>query len=255
MEITWMMLLTVCPLVFLASLVDSIGGGGGLISLPAYLLAGLPAQMASGTNKFSACFGTLFATIKYARGGKMLLKPALLAVVGALPGSYVGAWLQCQMSEETVRAFMLVAIPVVAVLLLFKRGGEDSAEVKVMTRKLGVLCFLIGLGCGLYDGFFGPGTGTILIMLFTWIVGMDMVSASGSAKLVNLASNAAALATFLAAGQVLIPLAIPATVCSVVGGYLGARLALKKGAKLIRYVMLGVLALLILKLIFDFFKG
>ena len=250
MQITAAMLLTVCPLIFLASLVDSIGGGGGLISLPAYLIAGLPAQMASGTNKFSACFGTLLATIRYARGGKLLYRPALLAVAGAFPGSYLGAWLQQQMSEAAVRGFMLVAIPVVAALLLIKR--DVPATPKPITKKVLLGCFFIGLGCGLYDGFFGPGTGTILIMLFTWVAGMDMVSASGCAKLVNLASNAAALISFLTGGYVLLPLAVPAMVCSLLGGYLGASLALKKGARLIRYVMLGVLALLIVKLALEF---
>lgn len=244
------MLLTVCPLVFLASLVDSIGGGGGVISLPAYLLAGLPAQTASGTNKFSACFGTLLATFRYLKGGKIMLAPALLAVIGAFPGSWVGAWIQCQLPEGAVRAFMLVAIPVVAAVLFIKPA--KAAQLKEMTKKRLFLCFLIGLACGLYDGFFGPGTGTILIMLFTWCVGMDMVTASGTAKLVNLASNLAALISFLIEGRILILLALPATACSLAGGYLGASLALKKGARLIRPVMMGVLVLLIIKLALEF---
>lgn len=250
MEVTAVMLLTVCPLVFLASLVDAIGGGGGLISLPAYLVAGLPAQMASGTNKCSACFGTLLATIRYGRSGKILYKPALLAVAGAIPGSFLGSQVQQLLPESTVRAFMLVAIPAVAVLLLLKR--DLSGKPKAMDRKRLTICFFIGLGCGFYDGFFGPGMGTILIVLFTWVGGMEAVSASGCAKLVNLASNAAALTSFFMGGYVLLPLALPATACSLLGGYLGANLALKKGAQLIRWVMLGVLALLIAKLALEF---
>lgn len=250
MEVTLQMLLTVCPLIFLAALVDAIAGGGGLISLPAYLLAGLPPQMASGSNKFSSSFGTLLATIRYGRAGRILYKPALCATLGAFPGSYAGAWLQRQMRPESVRLFMLIAIPVVAVLLLFKRDFPSIS--RPITRKTLVLCFVIGLACGTYDGFFGPGTGTILIMLFTWVCGMDMVSASGCAKLVNLSSNTAALISFLVGGCVLLPLALPATLCSLLGGYIGANLALKKGAKFIRYIMLAVLALLIGKLALEF---
>ena len=110
---------------------------------------------------------------------------------------------------------------------------------------------LIGLAVGFYDGFFGPGTGTILILLFTTLLGMDMVTASATAKPVNLASNLASVVTRIAAGNVLFALAIPATVCSALGGWLGARLALTKGARFIRGVMVAVLALLTVKLAME----
>lgn len=252
MEVTLAMYLTVCPLIFLAALVDSIGGGGGLISLPTYLLVGLPPVMAAGTNKCSAFCGSLMATVKFFRKGKILLLPALCAVGGAIPASYLGAYLLQLVNQDFIRIFMLVAIPVVAVALLFKRDLAER-ELKEMTGKRMVACFFIGLGCGFYDGFFGPGTGTFLILLFTWVVGMDMVTASGTAKLVNLSSNVAALFSLVHGGQVLFKLAIPAMICSMAGGYLGAQLTLKRGAKLIRYVMLGVLALLIAKLVADYF--
>ncbi len=249
MAVTTEMLLIVCPLVFLASLVDSIGGGGGLISLPAYLLAGLPPKMAAGSNKFSASFGTLVATIRYARGGKILPLASILAVLGALPGAFFGAEVLKRVGDDTIRAIMLVAIPLVAALFVFKRSAP--AEPKPMTRGRHALCLAIGLGCGFYDGMFGPGTGTILIMLFTWLAGMDMVSASGTSKPVNLASNFSALFSMLAGGHVLFALAIPAMACSVVGGFVGAKLALRVGAKLVRKVMLGVLVLLLVKLAYD----
>lgn len=252
MEVTLEMYLILCPLVFLAALVDSIGGGGGLISLPAYLLTGLPPVMASGSNKFSACFGSLTATFKYLRQGKLLMKPALLAVAGALPGSFLGAELLRHTPEAFVRTFMLIAIPCVALVLMFKRVPENGT-LKKMTRGRLAACLLIGLGCGIYDGFFGPGTGTFLIILFTWCVGMDMVTASGTAKLVNLASNIGALVALVGSGNVLYRLALPAMVLSMAGGYLGAFLALKKGAQLVRYVMLGVMALLVVKLALEFF--
>ena len=249
MEVTTAMHLTVCPLVFLASLIDAIGGGGGLISLPAYYLAGLPPTLAAGTNKLSACFGTLVATVRFGRGHKLLLWPALLAVVGALPGAFVGAEILRAMDENTVRMIMLIGIPIMALVVAFKR--DAPAKPREMTRKAYALCFLIGLGCGFYDGFFGPGAGTLMIMLFTWVAGMDMVTASGTAKPVNLASNLAALTSFLIGGDVLVRLAAPAIVCSIAGGWVGSKLALRVGARLIRYVMLGVLVLLVGKLAYE----
>lgn len=249
MEVTLQMLLIVCPLVFLASFVDAIAGGGGLISLPAYLVAGLPPVTAAANNKFSSTFGTLLATYRFFRSGKVLWKPALCAVAGALPGAVIGAEILKHTPEKLVYGFMLVAVPAVALLMILRRDREP--EPKPVTGATLMKCLGVGLACGLYDGFFGPGTGTFLILLLTWLIGMDMVSASGTAKPVNLASNVAALVSFISSGYVIYRLAVPAMLCSVVGGYLGSSMALKKGAKLIRGMMLVVMALLILRLITD----
>ena len=174
MEVTIEMLLIVCPLVFLAATVDAIGGGGGLISLPAYLLAGLPPALAGGSNKLSAGMGTLIATFKFFKDGKILLKPGLCAVLGALPGAWIGAQLLQMVDEQIIQIFLLVAIPLVAVLMLVKRS--TPTQVKPITTARLVGCFGLGLGCGLYDGFFGPGTGTLIIMGLTYLIGMVSVS-------------------------------------------------------------------------------
>ena len=247
MEVTLQMLLIVCPLVFLASFVDAIAGGGGLISLPAYLVAGLPPVTAAANNKFSSTFGTMLATYRFFRGGKVLWRPALCAVAGALPGALIGAELLKHTPERLVYIFMLVAVPVVALVMLLRKDKEP--EPKPITMRTLLQCCGVGLACGLYDGFFGPGTGTFLILLLTWLIGMDMVSASGTAKPVNLASNVAALISFITGGYVIYKLAVPAMLCSLVGGYLGSSMALKKGAKLIRGMMFVVMALLVIKLI------
>lgn len=244
--ITPEMYLIVLPLVFLAALVDSISGGGGLISLPAYTLAGLDYGFASGCNKFSACFGTVMATIRYFKSGKILLKPALMAALGALPGAWLGTQLSMRMSNRFMHIFMLFAIPVVGALVVLKNDRETAPR-RVGRRTL-LVCLGVGLLTGAYDGFFGPGTGTFLILLFTALTGMDMVTASATAKPVNLASNIASLVTRIAAGQVLFALALPAMCFSMAGGWIGSKLALRRGAKLVRYVMLGVLALLVVKL-------
>ncbi len=249
MQVTPYMYLIVLPMVFLASTVDAIAGGGGLISLPAYSLAGLNYDFASGNNKFSSTFGTLMATIRYYRSGKLLVIPALIAAVAALPGSWLGTRAAMALGNRVMQIFMLFAIPIVGGLVLFNRKTQEKS--RPVTKRQYPICVLIGLAIGFYDGFFGPGTGTFLIVLFTHLLGMDMVTASATAKPVNLFSNIASLATRIAAGNVLFALAFPAMACSVMGGWLGAKLALTKGAKLIRFVMMGVLALLTARLAME----
>lgn len=243
------MIMIVCPLVFLASTVDAIAGGGGLISLPAYLLTGIPAVLANGSNKMSASVGTLAATIRYIKSKRVSWKPSIIAAIGALPGSFVGAEVLRYTPDDLARWILIVVAPILAAILLFKRMPEGEA--KPLTRLRLAICFVVGLTVGFYDGFFGPGTGTLLIMLFVYAIGMDAISASASAKIVNLTSNVSALAAHIINGNVLFYLAVPAMVCSIAGGYLGSALALKKGTKIVRGLMLVVLAILIVKLVVD----
>lgn len=249
MQVTARMYLIVLPLVFLASAIDAIAGGGGLITLPAYTLAGLNYDFASGNNKCSSTFGTLTATIRFYKSGKLLVTPALIAAALALPGSWLGTRAAMALGNRVMHGFMVFAIPVVGALVLLKGKGPERS--RPVTSRDYPVCAFIGFAVGFYDGFFGPGTGTILILLFTTLLGMDMVTASATAKPVNLFSNIAALVTRIAAGNVLFALAIPAMCCSVAGGWLGAKLALTRGARFIRWVMLGVLALLTVRLAVD----
>ena len=238
--------LLVLPMVFLAAVVDAIAGGGGLISLPAYTVAGLDYDFASGNNKFSSTFGTLMATIRYAKSGAVKPRPAAIAAALALPGSWLGTRAAMALGNRVMHIFMVFAIPAVGALVLLK--GKRPGKVRPFTRRQYPACALIGLAIGFYDGFFGPGTGTLLILLFTWLLGMDMITASATAKPVNLVSNLSSLATRIAAGNVLFALALPAMCCSVAGGWLGAKLALTRGTGLIRFVMLCVLTLLTVRL-------
>lgn len=256
MNVTWQMLLTVCPLVFLASAIDAIAGGGGLISLSAYYLAGLPPVMAAGSNKFSACFGTLMASAQYARSKNVRWAAALFAATGALPGAWFGAEVLKMVPEQLVRMCLLVGLPTIAVVMLIQKptpARERSGDITLARER--ALSLLIGLAVGFYDGFFGPGTGTILILLFTLLLKLPAVAASGSAKIVNLASNLAALLSLAGGGSVLYALAFPAMLCSIVGGYVGSSLAIRGAAKLIRVVMLVVMALLLCKIGWDTFVG
>ena len=250
MELTLTMFLTVCPLVFLAGFVDSIAGGGGLISLPAYYLAGLPATMAAGTNKLSACMGTALATYNYASSGRIDRRIGLCAGLGSLIASVMGVLVMKQLSDEAVRVLVMCCLPVAAVFTLRPRKSSTQRR-EFSDGKTVMISLLIGLAMGFYDGLVGPGTGTFLILLFVHIFGLDDVTASGTAKVPNLFSNIAALTSLWIAGDVLWMLGLPAGLCSMAGAALGSRLTIRKGSKMIRGMMFIVLILLLVKMITD----
>ena len=249
MELTWQTFAIVCPLVFLAGFIDSIAGGGGLISLPAYYLAGLPPTLAAGTNKLSAGVGTVASTFRYIRGKKVDWRVGLLAALGAFPGSWLGAQVLQSIPETAVRVLMIAAIPVVAFVVLRQRGEMSVRRVDVKWD--GPMSVAIGLCIGFYDGLVGPGTGTFLIIAFTMLMGMEGVMASGTAKIVNLTSNVSALLALLTSGNVLFALGLPAALCGIAGNWLGAGLTMKKGTRFIRAILLVVLALLLAKMVYD----
>lgn len=247
------MLLIVCPLIFLSGFVDSIAGGGGLISLPAFLLSGLPAQVAHGCNKFSAFIGTGVSTVRYFRHGDMHVKVAVLSAVAALGGSYLGTRFALMLPEPVFRGVILTAVPVMSVLILVDSvRGEKAAPPVPPESRLLVMAVLFGFFIGMYDGMIGPGTGTILIWCQHRFMGFEHVTASGNAKAANLASNVASAVTLIAAGKVLYWLAAPAALCGIAGNWVGSGLAIKKGSRLIRGMMMVVVALMLVKLLTDY---
>ena len=251
-EVTLQQLLLICPLVFFAGLVDSIAGGGGIISLPAYIFAGVPYHLALGTNKFASTMGTTVATARFVKKGKLHLASAGCAIAAALVGSPLGALLALRIDEAVLRYVLIVMLPVLAVFILTNKSFRTDEQ--RTARGLLAACLLSALAgfvVGAYDGFFGPGTGTFLILIFNAIIGFDILTASGNAKAVNLASNIAALITFLLSDSVVFALAVPAAVFGIAGNYVGAGLALKNGMKIIRPAFIAVLALLLGKLVFD----
>ncbi len=250
MTVTPHMLLIVCPLALLAGFVDSIAGGGGTISLLAYYSVGLPPALAAGTNKLSAMMGTALATGNFARAGKLDWRVGWPAALGALAASALGALLLVALPPRVAKVLVLVCIPVAVVFTLRgrKRKGEPKTRTLAATR---LISLAIGLGVGFYDGLIGPGTGTFLILLFLQIFAMDEVMASGTAKLVNLSSNLAALASLIVTGDVMYLLGLPAGLCAMLGAALGSRLTIRRGGGVVRAVMLAVLALLLAKMLID----
>lgn len=242
-------------MIFLAGFVDAVAGGGGLISLPAYLFVGLPAHIASGTNKIVNATGTALAAGKYIKSGKVDLRAAVTAAAGALVGSAIGTRIALYLNQQVLQAIILIALPVVAVVLTVKKdfGKEDAMpERNWSSGKRLAVSGLIGLFIGCYDGMVGPGTGTFMMMAFTLILGMDLLTASGCAKVGNLASNIASAVVWIINGQVMYALVIPAAACSMLGGWLGAKYAIKGGSQKIRAMIFLVLGLLFLKLLIEF---
>ena len=238
--------LIVCPFVFLAGLIDSVAGGGGLISLPAYMASGLPVHMALGTNKFSAVFGTALASVRYYMHKKTDLRTASVSIVFALIGAALGARTVLYIDPLFLQYALLAILPVVAFFVLKKKEfGKESKTEQLSAAKVFFYASAIGLVVGFYDGFFGQGTGTFLVLLYTWLLRCDLITASGNAKVINLASNMAAFATFLLNGEVHFLLGFPAMLCGLAGNFIGSGLALKKGARIIRPVFILALILLI----------
>ena len=250
MTLTPITFLIVCPLVFLAGFVDSIGGGGGLISLPAYIFAGLPAHLAIGTNKLSSCCGTAVATGRFAKNGLIDWKLAAPSVLLAVIGSSIGAHISMSMDEQIIRYLMVVVLPIAAFFVLnrslFNNNGADHVNYDLKTYLTACLAAFV---IGIYDGVYGPGTGTFLIIAFTVFAKLDIGHANGQTKVINLTTNLTSLVIFLMNGQVLIPLGIAAALCNMAGGYLGAGMAMQSGAKIVRPIILIVLALLLVKIL------
>ena len=250
-------LIVICPLVFLAGFVDSVAGGGGLISLPAYLMVGLPARIASGTNKVVAGCGTLVSSANYLRSGKVLLRVAVPTALCALLGSSLCTQLAAGLPDGTLKILLLAALPAVAIFLAVKKdfGKDDSVTEKEMSRKKEFLISCgIGLVMGAYDGMIGPGTGTFYIMLFAAFLGFNLLTASGCAKFANLASNIASATVWALNGDVMWRLVLPAAVFNMLGNFCGSRFAIRGGSKRVRSMIFVVLGLLFVKVLFDLFS-
>ncbi len=241
--------LIVYPMVFLAGLVDSIAGGGGLISLPGFMFAGLPVHNAIATNKLCSSMGTTMATWKYARNGFIQLRQVIPCVVTAMLGSSCGARLALQVSDEYFRIIMMLALPVIAFYVLRSKHFDETKQ-PFPEGKTMVFSACIALVIGVYDGFYGPGTGTFLILLLTGVAHLPLTRANGTTKAINLSTNYAALAVFLLNGKAMILLGLTAGLFNMAGNYIGAAYFTKTGAKSVRPVMLVVLVLFFIKLVF-----
>ncbi len=246
----------VCFIVFLAGFVDASAGGGGIISIPAYLFTGMPAHFALGSNKLSSACGTTLSVVKFWKSGAVEPRSAVIAFAASFIGSAIGSQIALALSDTTIKKLMLVVLPCVALIVIFKRNLGERREIGAFSKaKVAILAAVVGVLVGGYDGLVGPGTGAFAIIGFSTLLRLDLRTASGNAKILNIASNYAALITFVHAGTILYSLAIPAALCNMVGNYIGSRCALAKGARFIRPMMLVVFGMLMLKLLWDILHG
>ncbi len=242
-------------LVFLAGFVDAIAGGGGLITLPAYLAHGLSPALLLGTNKLSSAMGTAVAAAKLLKEARFGLDFLFILVVLAAGGSFLGARLISLVPPEAIRYLLIILLPPVALFLGARKkfGLADTSRVHseaALLRRAGGLSVSVSF----YDGLLGPGTGTFLAVGFAKLCGYDLLRATALAKLLNLVSNLAALATFLYLGAVDIKLGLAMGLAGMAGNYAGSHMALRKGAWIIRPMLFSVSAALLLKIAWDMLR-
>lgn len=246
---------------FAAGFVDAIAGGGGLLTVPALLSFTPDVRLALGTNKGQSVFGSFASLTSFARAGRVNRKRAVPAFFAALVGSLAGVKLVLSIKPETLRPIVLALLVLVAVFFLTRRKkaprkaviGEPVPEppkegVAIVRDHPVVFALLVGGALGLYDGFFGPGTGTFLIALHTALFGDDLTEASANAKVANFASNLGSVAMFASQGKIDVRWALPMAVTQMLGGYVGARAALKGGERVVRAGVLAVTVALVVRL-------
>ncbi|NRQ40171.1 TSUP family transporter [Nonomuraea sp. NN258] len=232
-----------------AGWVDAVVGGGGLLQLPAIMMIGLPPVEAMATNKLSSVFGTASAAVAYARTTKVDRQVALPGVVLATLSAGLGAWAAAAISAEVLRPAVMVILLAVAAFVTLRpaMGAVPQPHLRTDARVVAAVA-TAGVGIAFYDGIMGPGTGTFLIIAFTTILGLDFVSASASAKIINIGTNLGALAVFTWQGHVHWGLGLGMAVCNVAGAQVGARMALKRGAAFVRIVLLVMVAAMVIRL-------
>ena len=250
MDISFYSYLIVCPLTFLAGFIDAVAGCGGLISIPAFMMTGMPMHAVIGTNKLSSSMGTTLATYKYAKNGYITWKIALYCTICAFLGSFTGSHLALLLDQSLFKIIILFILPLTAFYVL--RGNSFSSEaVPYEEKKTIIISMICSLLIGIYDGFYGPGTGTFLILLLTGLAHMKLTTANGVSKFINLTTNYTALAVFLANGNVYMMLGLIAGAFNILGNWLGAKAFEKGGVRTVKPIIIIVLTLFFIKTIFE----
>lgn len=234
---------------FAAGWVDAVVGGGGLIQLPALLLfPGISPVQALATNKLGSIFGTTTSAITYYRRTSPDLRTALPMALTAMAGAFGGAGIAVILPTELIKPIIIAALVAVLIFTIAKPRAGELSQLKYTGRGHYLRAVLIGLVIGGYDGMIGPGTGSFLIIAMVTVLGYNFLESSAKAKIVNLATNLGALLLFLPSGHVLVGLGLAMGVMNMLGGYLGARMAISRGSKFIRIIFVIVVAALIIKL-------
>jgi uncharacterized protein len=245
-----------CLAAFFAGFVDSIAGGGGLIQLPA-LFVFLPPAIAAqvpqvmGINKFSSICGTTVATIQYAR--KVDLQWSLLAPIAlaAFVFSFLGARTVSLLNPQLIKPVILVLLAAVAVYTYTRKKTVPDSVFLLPKSYRPWVALTLGAAIGFYDGFFGPGTGTFLLIGFVGLFALNFLQASAHAKAINLTTNIAAVAWFASTGNIRYDYAVPMALANIAGSFLGSHMAILKGSEFVRKFFLAVVLLLIARFAYE----
>ena len=248
---------TVCILCSAAALgggfIDAIAGGGGLITMPVLLLSGVPPHQALACNKVSACLGTCIAIGNFARSGLVHWHMVMLGIGFSLSGSLLGTQLALQFAPDTLAKILIAMLPVGLCSVIISHHERKQAAETYTGWPLFLRLFLICLTLGVYDGFFGPGTGSFLILALHFFLHLNLMESSATSKFFNLASNLSSMALFCLNGVIIWPLAVPMAICCCLGNWLGSRMVICRGAKAVQRVLTLSLSLLLISLVWQFF--
>ncbi|MET9337816.1 TSUP family transporter [Nonomuraea sp. NPDC003804] len=237
-----------------AGWIDAVVGGGGLLQLPALMVAGVPTVQAIATNKLAAIFGTASAAVTYARTTKLDREVAVPAGALAVLSSGLGATAAAAISSGVLRPLVMVVLLGVAAFVTLRPSFGALPQPHLRTRtRVGAAIVAAGVVIAFYDGIMGPGTGTFLIIAFTTILGLDFVHASATAKIINTGTNFGALLVFGFQGHLLWGLGLGMAACNIAGAQLGARMALRRGAGFVRVVLLCVVVAMVARLAWQQF--
>ncbi|WP_088072520.1 TSUP family transporter [Gottfriedia luciferensis] len=236
---------------FFASFIDSVVGGGGLISLPALLFSGLNPATAVATNKLASTMGSLTSNIMFYRSGNINIKTGIKLFPLSVIGSILGAWTVHWINPNVLKPLMLVMLGGIAIYTILKKDWGSVSTPKKLSISHFIIFTLLIFAIGFYDGFLGPGTGSFLIFTFL-LIGYDFLKAAGNAKFLNLGSNMGALLMFIYLGQVNFTFGIIMGLAQIAGGVIGSKFAIKKGTGYIRALFITVSFLLLAKNIYDY---
>ncbi|WP_143729355.1 TSUP family transporter [Microbulbifer sp. GL-2] len=248
-DITSTTLLILTAVAFAAGFINAISGGGGLITLPALLWAGLPPLDALGTNKFQAVFGTLSSSLNYFHKGHLQLQPLWTGLIAALAGSAVGTWTITKLGAESLETLLPILIITIALYFAFSPRISDIDSEPRMRQ--GSFNLIVGSVVGFYGGFFGPGIGSIFATAFTALLGYNMRKATASTKPLVLATNTISLVIFIASGHLALILGITMAIAQVIGARLGSNLVISHGAKLVKPVVIFATIAVAIKLLME----
>ncbi len=240
-----------CVAGFTAAAVDSIAGGGGLISLPALMAVGVPPHAALGTNKFASTCASFTSTVTFARSKKIYMPLIKYLIPCTLVGSAIGVKTALRIDPGFLQMLILILIFAVAIYTIVKKdlGAEDKFE--GLTRRNITYGCMFAFALGFYDGFFGPGTGSFLIFLFISVFRFDFTVSAGNGKILNFTSNITSLILFAINGQIMLAAGIPMALSMIIGARIGTKIAIKNGAKIIKPIFITIAMGLCLKLIYQ----